>query len=383
MPSSSCSRRRPGCWKCGCSSIWLIGRGLAGLLDQPAQVRRLEVRDADRAHQALVAQLDEGPPGVDVAVVRGHGPVDQVEVEVSQLQPLEAALAGPPRLLAALVVVPALGRDEDVARGRGRSRARPGRRPPRCGRRRPCRCGGSPSRARARRPRSVSLRRHLEDAEAELRDRLAAAQRRASGPDRSVSSCQFAMPLPRHQPKPMRRTLGVMVRRAIRDGTAGRRRGCARRCAPTRPAESERTGVPPAGAAAHGLRRAGLTRRELLGAGGGALAAAALAAGAAPRSRVRAARPARRGSRSSAPASPGCAARTAVDRKPRRADRRDRLRGEPRTRRADAAGRCAGTSPAGLETEHGGSFLNSNQNAVRGLAAKLGLAKRSSTAATC
>ena len=90
-------------------------RGLAGLLDHSAQVRGLEVRDADRADETLVAQLDEGLPGLHVAVVGGYRPVDQVEVDVLHLQTLEALVAGALGLLVAVVVVPALGREEDLA----------------------------------------------------------------------------------------------------------------------------------------------------------------------------------------------------------------------------------------------------------------------------
>jgi hypothetical protein len=89
-------------------------RHLAGGLHDAPQVLRLEVRRTDRADEPLVAQLDQRLPGLDVAVPGRHGPVDEVEVDVVELEPLEAALEGVARLLTTVVVVEALGRDEDL-----------------------------------------------------------------------------------------------------------------------------------------------------------------------------------------------------------------------------------------------------------------------------
>src|ERR1700753_351527 len=143
-------------------------------------------------------------------------------------------------------------------------------------------------------------------------------------------------------------------------------------------AESQRTGLPVeellgGSAESRGRSQRGLTRRELIGAGAGAAAGMALAggpAGALARGLKRTG--ARRiaivgaglaGLRcahmlwSESPGSPLAA--TVYEANPER-----------------AGGRCWTLREyfsGGLLTEHGGSFLNSNQIAVRGLGAKLGL----------
>ena len=86
----------------------------AGLRNQAFEVLRLEVGDPDRPHQPFRLQLDKGLPRLHIQVVGGHRPVDQVQIDVLQLEPLEARLARPLGLLVAVVVVPALGRDEDL-----------------------------------------------------------------------------------------------------------------------------------------------------------------------------------------------------------------------------------------------------------------------------
>src|SRR6185436_9727188 len=58
------------------------GGGHARLVDDPAQMVGLEVRDADRPDEALGLQLDERLPRLDVAVPRRDRPVDEVEVDV-------------------------------------------------------------------------------------------------------------------------------------------------------------------------------------------------------------------------------------------------------------------------------------------------------------
>ena len=86
----------------------------AGLVDDPAQVLGEEVGDADRAHEPFLLQLDERLPRLDVVIVRGDGPVDQIEVEMAQLEPLEARATGALGLLESLIFVPALRRDEQL-----------------------------------------------------------------------------------------------------------------------------------------------------------------------------------------------------------------------------------------------------------------------------
>jgi hypothetical protein len=85
-----------------------------GLLDEAVEMVGLEVRHADRADQPLLLEVDERLPRLDVQVLRRNGPVDEVEIDEIELEPVEA---GPERLLCVLitvVVVEALRRDEDV-----------------------------------------------------------------------------------------------------------------------------------------------------------------------------------------------------------------------------------------------------------------------------
>jgi hypothetical protein len=90
-------------------------------------------------------------PGLNIEVVGGHRPVDQVQVDVFELQPLEALLASGLGLVFAVIVVEALGRDEHIARDPGPRRAAPVQPPPRFGRRPPCRDGDIRPRGRLRR----------------------------------------------------------------------------------------------------------------------------------------------------------------------------------------------------------------------------------------
>jgi len=90
-------------------------RRLAGLGDHALEVCGLEVGHPDRADQTLVAQLDESLPSLYVAVVGRHRPMDQIEIHVVDLEPLEARVEGPSRLLVPMIVVEALRRDEHLA----------------------------------------------------------------------------------------------------------------------------------------------------------------------------------------------------------------------------------------------------------------------------
>ena len=82
-------RAQLACGKYGCSSTWLT----AGVTPVSSMIRvevRLgEVRDADGAHQALLAQVDQGPPGLAEPVDARVRPVDQVQVEVVQTEPVQ------------------------------------------------------------------------------------------------------------------------------------------------------------------------------------------------------------------------------------------------------------------------------------------------------
>ena len=69
---------------------------------------------------AVVLQLDQRLPGLDVAVLGGQRPVDEVEVDVVEPEPVTALLEGAQRLVVAVRVVVQLGGDEDlVARQAG------------------------------------------------------------------------------------------------------------------------------------------------------------------------------------------------------------------------------------------------------------------------
>src|SRR6478736_3401689 len=61
------------------------GRDDVRLVEQPLQVRHLEVGDPDGADPPVRVELLERAPGVHVAIFRGPGPVDQVEVDVVQV----------------------------------------------------------------------------------------------------------------------------------------------------------------------------------------------------------------------------------------------------------------------------------------------------------
>ena len=130
----------------------LVDRGNGvGLGDQPLEVRHHEVRDADAPGLAVLANLLERTPGLDIAVLRRGRPVDQVQVDLLEPELVEAACHGVIGRLGALVVVVELGGDEEfVARDSGcRDRAPDALLV--ADRWRPCRCAGSRSRGRRRR----------------------------------------------------------------------------------------------------------------------------------------------------------------------------------------------------------------------------------------
>ena len=161
----------------------------AGLGDHALEVLRLEVRDADRADEPFLPAARRTPSrsrrsGRARAPASGSGTDRGASARVARGSP-----AGALGLLVAVVVVQALGRDEDLVAVQAGGVQRLRRRRPRCDRRLPCRCGDS----RPAAPRDGLLgllRRHLKDAEAELGDLL--ARRRGGGwvPDCSGCSCQ-------------------------------------------------------------------------------------------------------------------------------------------------------------------------------------------------
>ena len=156
-----------------------------------SSTRKLETpieRDA-----ALLPDPFEGAPGVEVAVLARHRPVDQVEVDVVEAEPLEALLEGAQRRVVALLGVPELGGDEDLVAVAARRRRSPPRRPPRCGRRRRCRCGGSRSPAPLRPPPGCPPA-----APGRRRSRAGGSPRRRAGRRRgstSRRSCRCSVPI--------------------------------------------------------------------------------------------------------------------------------------------------------------------------------------------
>src|SRR5919199_1680160 len=61
----------------------------AGLVHQPSQVMRLEVRHPDRPDTSLPAQPDQRAPGLDVLLPARARPVDEVQVERLQPEPAD------------------------------------------------------------------------------------------------------------------------------------------------------------------------------------------------------------------------------------------------------------------------------------------------------
>ena len=146
-----------------------------GLVAQPLEILDAEVGDADRADAALVLDPFEGAPGVEEAVLGRHRPVDQVEVDMVEAEPLQALVEGGQGRVVPLLGVPELGGDEDLlARqpGGGESRAYSGL---------VAVGGGGVDMAIAARQRFFNRRlgvlgRDLENAKAELGDRHAIAE---------------------------------------------------------------------------------------------------------------------------------------------------------------------------------------------------------------
>lgn len=59
-------------------------------VEYPSQVLGQEVRDADRSNAPVRVQLLERTPGIDVSIVGGGGPVDQIQVEVVEAETVQA-----------------------------------------------------------------------------------------------------------------------------------------------------------------------------------------------------------------------------------------------------------------------------------------------------
>src|SRR5205807_9446122 len=59
-------------------------------IDENREVLGLEIADADGPDTALVAQVGEGLEGIDELIQRGLWPVDQIEVEILETEPVHA-----------------------------------------------------------------------------------------------------------------------------------------------------------------------------------------------------------------------------------------------------------------------------------------------------
>src|SRR5947209_8505893 len=80
--------------------------------EQFLQVSDRVVAHPDRPRESLVTDLEERLPGL--LSQTGHGPVDEVQIDVVEAELAATLLERPQRGLVALVVVPELGRDEDL-----------------------------------------------------------------------------------------------------------------------------------------------------------------------------------------------------------------------------------------------------------------------------
>ena len=101
----------------------LVHRGHhVAFVDQPTQMLLVEVRDADRAGQALRLQLLQAVPRLHVGVEVRRRPVDQVQVDVVEAELLQRL--GECRGGVGLPVVPQLGGDEDLVARDARLRDR-------------------------------------------------------------------------------------------------------------------------------------------------------------------------------------------------------------------------------------------------------------------
>ena len=90
------------------------GRHDPGLGREFLEVRDLEVRDADRAGEAVVVQLFEGAPGRHVIVALRQRPVDEQQVHIVERHPLERFPQPADRAVTTLKSPVEFRRDEEV-----------------------------------------------------------------------------------------------------------------------------------------------------------------------------------------------------------------------------------------------------------------------------
>ena len=116
-PSSASTARISACGKYGCSSIWL-STGVTPVSSMTfVQMRPGEVGDAGRAHQPVVAQLDQRPPGLVVLLLRRVRPVDEVHVDPVQPQPLQGLAGAGDRVVVRVVPTGDLAGHHDLVAG--------------------------------------------------------------------------------------------------------------------------------------------------------------------------------------------------------------------------------------------------------------------------
>ena len=83
------------------------------------QVIDCEVRDVDRPHAPPFSRLDEGTPRIDIGLALGARPVNQVEIDHFEPEPVRACIGGTQRLIITLTVVPKLRRHVELVARHG------------------------------------------------------------------------------------------------------------------------------------------------------------------------------------------------------------------------------------------------------------------------
>ena len=71
-----------------------VKTGMAGLVEKPLEVRRLEIRRADGPHEPGLHDADKAVEGVDITVLVGVRPMNQQQVDILKPEPRETGFAG-------------------------------------------------------------------------------------------------------------------------------------------------------------------------------------------------------------------------------------------------------------------------------------------------
>ncbi len=98
------------------------GRHHARFGNDPVDMVWIKVRHPDRLCPPLLPELHQSLPCLDEEAAMRGWPVDEVKIDIIGAEPLQAGIKGLQRLIIALVVVPELGREKDLATGDARSR---------------------------------------------------------------------------------------------------------------------------------------------------------------------------------------------------------------------------------------------------------------------